>query len=55
MERSLGWFSRNRRLSKDYEKLPEVSEAWIYLVSLPRLLKRRKRDPLAPRPYATAR
>ena len=29
VERSLGWFGRWRRLSKDYEALPEVSEAMV--------------------------
>jgi putative transposase len=29
MERSFGWLGRYRRLSKDYEELPESSEAWI--------------------------
>lgn len=28
----LGWFNWYRRLSKDYEKLPEMSEAAIYAV-----------------------
>ena len=31
VERTLAWLGRNRRLSKDYERLPESSEAWIYL------------------------
>jgi putative transposase len=29
VERTLGWLGRWRRLSKDYEELPEVSEAMI--------------------------
>ena len=29
VERSLGWFGRWRRLSKDHEALPEVSEAMV--------------------------
>jgi putative transposase len=29
VERTLGWLNQNRRLSKDYELLPEVSEAMI--------------------------
>ena len=31
VERSLGWYSRNRRLSKDYEHLCEVSETMVYI------------------------
>jgi putative transposase len=30
----LGWFNRYRRLSKDYELLPETSEAVIYVVMI---------------------
>ena len=30
VERTFGWFGRSRRLSKDYEQLPETSEAMIY-------------------------
>jgi putative transposase len=40
VERSLGWFSRNRRLSKDYEHLCDVSEAMVYIASIQVLLKR---------------
>ncbi len=31
VERSLGWLGRWRRLSKDYEALPEVSEVMVTL------------------------
>ena len=30
VERTFGWFGRYRRLSKDYERLPESSEAMVY-------------------------
>jgi len=30
VERTLGWLNRWRRLSKDYEQLPQTSEAMIY-------------------------
>jgi putative transposase len=40
VERTLAWFSRQRRLAKDYEYWPECSEAWLYLASI-RLLVRR--------------
>jgi putative transposase len=31
VERTFGWFGRFKRLSKDYELLPEHSESMIYL------------------------
>jgi putative transposase len=34
VERTLGWFNRYCRLSKDYELLPETSEAVIYVVMI---------------------
>jgi putative transposase len=40
VERTFAWLSQNRRLSKDYERLPESSEAFIY-VAMSRLMARR--------------
>lgn len=40
VERTFGWFNYWRRLSKDYEVLPETSEAFIY-VGMIRLMLRR--------------
>ena len=40
VERTFGWFGRNRRLSKDYEMEPLYSESWIYLASIQLMLKR---------------
>ncbi len=40
VERTFGWLGLNRRLSKDYEGVPETTEAWIYL-SMSRLMLRR--------------
>lgn len=40
VERTFAWFGRNRRLSKDYELLPEVSEAMIYTSMVRLMLKR---------------
>jgi putative transposase len=31
VERTFAWLGRYRRLSKDYEALPETEEAWIHL------------------------
>jgi putative transposase len=40
VERTLGWLGRNRRLSKDYERLPETGEMLLY-ASMSRILLRR--------------
>jgi putative transposase len=40
VERSLGWLGRWRRLSRDYEELPEVSEAMITLAMIRLMLHR---------------
>ena len=51
VERSFGWFSRWRRLSKDYEALPEVSQAMVTLAAI-RLLRHRLAHPNRERPCA---
>ena len=40
IESSPGWFGRWRRLSKDYEALPEVSEAMVTLAMIRLMLHR---------------
>ena len=40
VERSFGWLGRCRRLSKDYERLPAVSESFIQLAMIHLLLHR---------------
>jgi putative transposase len=40
VERTFSWLGQNRRLSKDYERLPESAEAFIY-VAMSRLMVRR--------------
>ena len=40
VERTFSWLSQNRRMSKDYESLPESSEAFIY-IAMSRLMARR--------------
>jgi putative transposase len=40
VERTFSWLGQNRRLSKDYERLPESGEAFIY-VAMSRLMVRR--------------
>jgi transposase len=40
VERTFSWLSQNRRMSKDYERLPRSSEAFIY-AAMSRLMARR--------------
>ena len=40
VERTFGWLNGCRRLSKDYEGLPETSETFIYLAMIRLMLKR---------------
>jgi len=40
VERTFGWFSRYRRLSKDYEFSPDTSENMIYLAMIRNMLRR---------------
>jgi len=40
VERTFAWLGRYRRLSKDYEVLPQTEEAWIYLAMTHLMLKR---------------
>jgi putative transposase len=40
VERTIAWIDHNRRMSKDYERLPESAEAFIY-VAMSRLMHRR--------------
>jgi putative transposase len=40
VERTLAWLGRNRRLSKDYERLPSSSETVVYLASIRLMLRR---------------
>lgn len=40
VERTFGWFNWCRRLSKDYEILPQTSEAFIYVANIRIMLRR---------------
>jgi len=52
VERSIAWYGRARRLSKDYEHLAEYSESWLYLASILFLLQRLHPSTARERPYA---
>jgi putative transposase len=36
----LGWLNRSRRLSKDFEALPETTEAWIRIAIIQLMIRR---------------
>jgi len=42
VERTLAWLSRHRRLSKDYERLAETSETFVYAAMMHLMLRRLK-------------
>ena len=44
VERTFAWLVRQRRLARDYERLPETSESFIY-VAMIRLMLRRLSTP----------
>ena len=43
--RTLGWLGRQRRLSKDYEELPESSAAWVQIAMRRLMLRRMAQKP----------
>jgi putative transposase len=50
VERTFGWMGRNRRLSKDYERQPESSEAMIYWAMTRLMVRRLARATVTPAP-----
>jgi putative transposase len=49
VERTFGWLGRNRRLSKDYERLPESSETMVYWAMTRLMVRRLARQHCIPR------
>ena len=54
VERTLAWWSRNRRLAKEYEHLAASSTLLLYVAAAHLLLKRLAPDPAARIAYAPA-
>jgi putative transposase len=48
VERTFGWLNRERRLSKDYERLPETTEAFIDITMVRLMARRLSRQPREP-------
>ena len=40
VERTFGWLNRSRRLSKDFEALPETTETWIRIAMIQLMVRR---------------
>lgn len=40
VERTFGWLNWRRRLSNDYERLPEILETFIYIAMIRIMLRR---------------
>ena len=40
VERTFAWLGRYQRLSKDYEELPQTTEAWVYAAMTGLMLRR---------------
>ena len=40
VERTFAWLGKCRRLSKDYEQLPAVSQTWVYVSMIHLMLRR---------------
>ena len=45
VERTFGWLNLQRRLSKDYEALPQTTEAWVHTAMTGLMLRRLVRAP----------
>jgi len=40
VERTFGWLNRSRRLSKDFEALPETTETWVRIAMIHLMVRR---------------
>ncbi len=44
VERTFGWFNRQRQLSKEYDVYGETTEYWVYLASIQVMMRRLTRS-----------
>lgn len=54
VERTFAWINRNRRLSKDFERFPETTEAWLYLSMFSVMSKRLEDIEINKKPFREA-
>ena len=50
VERTFGWFNRQRQLSKEYDVYPDTTEQWVYLASIQVMMRRLARQRRAKHP-----
>ena len=51
VERTFGWFNRQRQLSKEYDVYPETTEQWVYLASIQVMMRRLARQHRVTQPH----
>jgi putative transposase len=50
VERTFGWFNRQRQLSKEYDVYAQTTEYWVYLASIQVMMRRLARQRRARKP-----
>jgi hypothetical protein len=48
VERTFGWLNRERRLSKDYERLPATTEAFVRIAMVRLMARHLSRESITP-------
>ena len=54
IERSIAWMTFQRRLNRDYELLPETTEAWVILTFIRLMIRRLAQLTVQPEPNQVA-
>ena len=52
VERTFGWFNRQRQLSKEYDVYAETTEQWVYLASIHVMMRRLARQRRVTKPHS---